>query len=197
MPEQDAVLAMTAGASDMQAILEAAWHTLLPGMGSRATVIKKHQADLRHRIRSLRLDPPAFRDRPGGASGIDGTSWRLEANEARLRSVAFSVRPGKLVMTVRARRSTVLRFGQGKWAAGRARRDRSPVPVPVRGAWTWSSDDTLEATVCYITTPFRETYVCRFAGDSLELTIKANVSFGPPETPVIRGSKEGNTRPEQ
>jgi hypothetical protein len=34
-----------------------------------------------------------------------------------------------------------------------------------------------------------ETYVCRFSGGALELVVKSNVSFGPLETPPIRGMR--------
>ena len=130
MPEQDAVLAMTSGAQNMQAILDAAWRTLLPAMAEAPKVVKKHQADLRRALRGLRLDPPGFRDDPPAAAHLDGTSWRLEANEPGLRAVSFAFHAGRLVMTIQARRKTVVRCGAGKWVSGRMRRDRNPPPVP-------------------------------------------------------------------
>lgn len=36
---------------------------------------------------------------------------------------------------------------------------------------------------------FRETCVCRFSGGALELVVKANVSFGLLETPLIGGTR--------
>jgi CubicO group peptidase (beta-lactamase class C family) len=189
MPEQEAVLAMTSGAQNMQAILDAAWRTLLPAMGEAPKVVKKHQADLRRALRGLRLDPPGFRDDPPAAAHLDGTSWRLEANEQGLRAVAFAFHPGRLIMTVQARRKTVVRCGAGKWVAGRMRRERTGPAVPIRAAYTWTGDGRLEATVRSITTPYRETTVCRFARGELELVMKSNVSFGPLETPSIKGTR--------
>jgi CubicO group peptidase (beta-lactamase class C family) len=189
MPEQDAVLAMTSGARDSQAILDAAWRTLLPAMAEAPKVVKKHQADLRRALRGLRLDPPGFRDDPPAAVHLDGSAWRLEANEAGLRGVSFAFQAGRLAMTIQGRRKTVLRCGAGKWVSGRMRRERDPQPVPVRAAYTWTGGGALEATVRSITTPFCETYVCRFSGGALELVVKSNVSFGPLETPPIRGTR--------
>jgi len=189
MPGQDAVLAMTSGAQNMQAILDAAWGTLLPAMGESAKLVKKHQADLRRALRGLRLDPPGFSDDPPAAAHLDGTTWRLAANEAGLRSVSFAFHPGRLVVTLQARRKTVLRCGAGRWVSGRVRRERAGQPVPVRAAYTWTSGGSLEATARFVTTPFRETYVCRASGTELELVRKTNVSFGPLETPPIRGTK--------
>ncbi|MCX7031150.1 MAG: serine hydrolase [Spirochaetes bacterium] len=189
MPDQDAVLAMTSGAQSMQAILDAAWQTLLPAMGEAPKVVKKHQADLRRALRGLRLDPPGFRDDPPAAAHLDGTAWRLEANEAGLRGISFALHAGRLVVTIQARRKTVLRCGAGKWVSGRMRRERTGPAVPVRAAYTWTGGGALEATVRSITTPFMETYVCRFSGGALELVVRSNVSFGPLETPPIRGSR--------
>jgi len=189
MPDQDAVLAVTGGAQNPPAILDAAWQTLLPAMGEEPRVVKKHQADLRRALRGLRLDPPGFRDDPPAAAHLDGTSWRLEPNPAGLRSVSFAFHAGRLAMTVQARRKTVFRCGAGRWISGRTRRERTGPAVPVRAAYTWTGGGALEATVRFITTPFRETYVCRFSAGVLELVVKTNVSFGPLETPPIRGGR--------
>jgi CubicO group peptidase (beta-lactamase class C family) len=189
MPDQDAVLAMTCGAQSMQAVLDAAWGTLLPAMGESPKVVKKHQADLRRALRGLRLDPPGFCDDPPAAAHLDGTSWRFPANEQGLRAVSFAFHPGRLLVTFQSRRKTVLRCGAGRWVSGRVRRGRAGSPVPVRAAYTWTSEGALEATARFITTPFRETYVCRLSGGELELVQKANVSFGPLETPPIRGTR--------
>jgi CubicO group peptidase (beta-lactamase class C family) len=190
MPGEDAVLAMTSGAQNMQAILDAAWKTLLPAMGNGpARVVKKHQADLRRALRGLRLEPPAFRDDPAGAAQLDGTAWRLEANASGLRSISFAFRSGRLAVSLQAKRKTVLRCGAGRWVSGRVRRARTGPPVPVRAAYTWTGEGALEATARYLTTPFRDTYVCRLMGGVLELVVKANVSFGPLETVPIRGSR--------
>ena len=107
------------------------WRPGLPGdvRGAEAPkVVKKHQADLRRELRGLRLDPPGFRDDPPAAAHLDGTAWRLEANEAGLRGVSFLFHPGRLVVSIQARRKTVLRCGAGKWVPGRMRRERRAVP---------------------------------------------------------------------
>ena len=189
MPDQDAVLAMTSGAGTMQAILDAAWATLLPAMVETPRVVKKHQADLRRALRSLRLDPPGFRDDPPAAAHLDGTTWRLEANEPGLRAVSFAFHQGRLAVTLQTRRKTVIRCGAGKWVSGRVRRDRTGPAVPVRAAYTWTGGGALEATVRFITTPFKETYAFRFSGSSLEHVMRSNVSFGPLETPPIKGTR--------
>jgi CubicO group peptidase (beta-lactamase class C family) len=190
MPEQDAVLAMTAGARAMQPVLEAAWSTLLPAMAAgEPKLVKRHQADLRRALRGLRLDPPGFHDDPPAAQHLDGTAWRLEQNEQGLRAVSFSFHAGRLVLTIQSRRKTVIRCGPGKWVSGRMRRERMVSPVPIRAAYTWTGAGALEATVRSITTPFRETWAFRLSGGVLEMSLRVNCAFGPVDTPPIRGTR--------
>jgi len=69
------------------------------------------------------------------------------------------------------------------------RRERTITPVPIRAAYTWTGAGALEATVRSITTPFRETYAFRLSGGVLEMSLRANCSFGPVDAPPIRGTR--------
>ena len=182
MPSQDAVLAMTGGAVNSQAILDAAWTTLLPAMDGTVRVVKKHQAGLKRTLRSLRLDPPPFAPPPENAPQMDSTTWMFDENDAGLRSVTFSMKGGKLAMAIKSKRTTTLRFGAGRWAPGRAQRGDIGGAGPVRCAWTWTASGALEATARYIATPYRDTFEFRFTPDGLTLVIRSNVSFGTLET---------------
>jgi CubicO group peptidase (beta-lactamase class C family) len=189
MPEQDAVLAMTSGAPDMQAILNVVWDTLLPALGEKPKVVKRHQQELRRTLAGLRLDPPAFRENPAAAGAVDGKTYELEANDAKLRSLSFAFAKGRLILTLRGRRTSRYRCGAGKWSAGKTRLDgsRDRATQPVRCAYTWTAAGALEATVRTITTPFRTTISCSFAEDAVEVALSANVSWGPPQGTPIRG----------
>lgn len=190
LPEQDAVLVTTAGARQMQPILDAAWQTLLPAMAAgEAKVVKKHQADLRRAVRLLRLEPPGFHDDPPAAMHLDGTAWKFEQNERGLRGVSFAFSPGKLALTLQTRRKTVFRCGAGKWVSGRLRGGPRESGGPVRAAYTWTPAGALEVTVRFLVTPYRETYSFRLAGGVLEHAIRMNCSFGPLETTPIRGTR--------
>jgi CubicO group peptidase (beta-lactamase class C family) len=194
MPEQDAVLAMTSGAGNMQAILDAFWETLPGVMSDQVKVVAKRQRELRRTLRSLKLEPPPVRDDAEAAADINGATYQLEANQAKLRSIAFSFARGMLVVKIRGRRTNTYRCGAGRWAAGRARRDDSPdrSSQPVRCAYRWIARGELEFTIRAITTPFRTTCTCRFAGDTVELSFAQNVSFGPTEPAPIAGRRAGS-----
>jgi hypothetical protein len=191
MPEQDAVLAMTSGARDMQAILDAAWSTLLPAMGDGVKVVGRRQRELKKTLRSLRLEPAPFVDDVEAAAAIDGRTYELADNEAGLRTIGFSLARRKLVVKLRDRRTSTYRCGAGRWAPGKARLEdsRDPSRHPVRCAYTWTGRGVLEITIRTITTPFCGRVRCRFAGDQVEVTLSRNVSFGPTELGPIAGRR--------
>ena len=60
MPQYDAVLAITSGVRDMQAVMSLAWEHLLPAMGSeRLPEDAAAQESLKSRLAALQLRPPA------------------------------------------------------------------------------------------------------------------------------------------
>ena len=88
--DQDVVVAITSGVSDMQAVLNAVWDHLLPAMGPVAqpspVASEKAATDARLRTRVARLEVPRA---PGGpdspaAKRLHGKRYVLDANEAGL-----------------------------------------------------------------------------------------------------------------
>src|SRR5207248_10834950 len=59
MPEQDAVLAITSGVGDMQAVLNAAWDHLLPGLQPQPLATSAASEELRRKLASLCVPPPS------------------------------------------------------------------------------------------------------------------------------------------
>jgi CubicO group peptidase (beta-lactamase class C family) len=66
LPEQDAVLALTAETEDMQAVLDAAWTHLLPAFEGAAEDSAEADAALTRRLTGLRLPFPAGQEFAGG-----------------------------------------------------------------------------------------------------------------------------------
>ena len=70
LPEQDAVIAMTAGSRNMQAMLDAVWEHLLPGFAD-APLAEAHDADsrLENRLRQLALPALVAQAAPADRAG--------------------------------------------------------------------------------------------------------------------------------
>jgi CubicO group peptidase (beta-lactamase class C family) len=183
MPEQDAVIAITSGVADMQAVLNAIWDCLLPAMRSDRTAPRGDAGALRRRLGGLQVPSPA------GQAGVKARpgSYRMDANEGKVTRVrlAFAGDRAELTLT-NDRGDHTLTAGLTDWVRGTTAIEAAPpARVAVRAAWT--DPTTLTMTVCFTETPFVRTLTARFTGDDLVLTSKVNVGFGPTESPAIRG----------
>ncbi len=191
MPDQDAVLAITSGVSDMQAVLNAAWENLLPQMsaddGRRtgepgAHAVPPEDAALHRRIASLALRPPEGTGFSPTAARLSGKSYQLEPNGLKLRSttLAFSGDGCSITLTDDHGQQR-FEAGGSQWLHGQRRLPGRAdlMKVASRGAWT--DEDTYVTKVCFFETPYIQTLTWRFSGDRLALDVKQNVAFGQTE----------------
>lgn len=190
MPEQDAVLAVTSGVGDMQAVLTATWDLLLPGIQPQPLSTSAASEGLRRKLASLSVPPPSGKPTSPTAERISGKTYRFEPNDQKVRSLTLAFQPDRCVVTLQDDRGEHrTECGAAEWLKGTAPlEDRRDGKTAARGAWT--ADDTYEVKSCFIETPFVGTMICRFEGDQLTLRMKRNVSFGPTERPALVG-REG------
>ncbi len=191
MPEQDAVLAITSGVSNMQTVLDAVWENLLPGMAGPAAGAA---VDLRQRLAHLEVGAPEGCPTCAAAGRVSGKTYRLDANPLNLESVLFAFSPDGCSVTVWGDgREWMLRSGHGNWREGALPPTTNPSAlgappagkIAVRGAWT--SDDTYTMRICYVETPQVETLTFRFSDEEVSISKSFNVSFGPAEPQVAVG----------
>lgn len=187
MPPQDAVLAITAGVGDMQAVLNAAWDHLLPAMRQAPSPSGEAASELKRRLSGLAIRPPEGASTSPTAQRVSGRTYRLEANDEKRLSVAFTFQGGRSRMTLRDERGEqTVECGHASWVRGMASLDnRPPAKVAARGAWT--DDATYTMKLCYYETPFIETVTCQFATEQVTIRRKLNVGFGPTERPALVG----------
>jgi CubicO group peptidase (beta-lactamase class C family) len=192
MPEQDAVLAITSGVPDMQAVLNAVWGILLPGMKSAPLPADEVSAErLAQTLKGLKLSPPPAGSVPATAARVSGRTYTFGKNDETLHSLTFDFKANTLTYRLLGksprRGSHVLSFGNGAWAEG-ATCLGMPAPTPVAASGVWTSDDTFVLTMHYYETPFMATLTCRFDGGQVYIDQKVNVAFGPTERPQLVGN---------
>jgi CubicO group peptidase (beta-lactamase class C family) len=185
MPEQEAVLAITSGVGNMQAVLDCVWEKLLPGIGSAPTA-SDGQAALERKIAALAVPSPSAGPAPGPSEGVIGRTYRLDTNP--LSAATARLTRGALTLTGQGK-PTKLSFGFTRWVAGRAPLMGRP-GVRCAGRAAWTAPDTLTIKLCFTETPYEETIACTFAGQSITVTSRLNVSFGPSEGATLRGVAE-------
>jgi CubicO group peptidase (beta-lactamase class C family) len=154
LPEQDAVVAITAATEDMQGVLDAAWAHVLPAFGAPGASSPgsaKADAALAKRLAGLRL--PARGGSPGSWPGapVDlvpegGSCEALPAlRRVRVADHHVTLDDGQTLME--------LPVAVGRWHV-----TEEPVPAASSGGWT--DPGTLEADVIFLQTPHRLTLTC-------------------------------------
>jgi CubicO group peptidase (beta-lactamase class C family) len=181
LPEQDAVVAITSGTPDTQAVLDLVWEHLLPAMVDRSLPADDGAVKaLTERLHGLRLATVPGRASTPLASRVSG---RLYDVDGMAGTVRFLTEPGGARLVLRDERGNhELAAGYGDWRHGTVRIETGQtVTVATSGAWT--ADDTYVAQAYATEMPYRRTFTCTFSGDRLTVESRDNVAFGPTEHP--------------
>jgi CubicO group peptidase (beta-lactamase class C family) len=142
LPEQDAVVAITAATEAMQAVLDHVWAHLLPGFAG-ARPDGAAQPALDERLASLRLPPYAGTGRadwPAGAFGI--------APPGPFTSVELG--PDRTVTLADPDEKITFAAGAGEWR----------VSGPVAASGGWVDGNTLRVELVFLETPHRLDLTC-------------------------------------
>jgi len=200
MPDQDAVLAITSGVRDMQAVLDTVWEHLLPAMAPDSLATDPAAEERLRRMLAERMVPPAQGAAHAPLGREVGGRYSLDANPYGLRSLTFGFHRGSATVRV-ASTAGVLRLATapGAWQEAQEVTPRKPLGPPLRrpgmpggpaaasGAWT--AADTYALRICYVETPFLVDLSCRFADGGVTVTVGTNVAYGVPECPPIAGRR--------
>jgi CubicO group peptidase (beta-lactamase class C family) len=196
LPEQDTVVALTAGVTDMQAILDLVWTHLLPALGPAALPPDPaaHGA-LTARLGSLALEPVRGLAEPAlPARRVYTVTKQPADSQSRaamdlpgfpaLTGLAFTPADGGWTVTFQDERGAHdLACGLGEWRRGTFDLFDPALPVAASGAWT--GEDTFTVRMCLPELPFVRTLTCAFNGPDLIVTVRDNVAFTAVERPPI------------
>ncbi len=180
MPDQDAVLAITGGLGDMQAVLNLVWQQVLPALG-RKSPLPAHAAA--HQQLTQKLDHLALAAPQGAASSptaarVSKKIFVMEPNVLKIKTMSFDFSKPEAVVTLRTARGQQ-RFGCGGGAWREGTVSLQPPSSCVAASGVWSDEQTFTITLRFYETPFIYTIPCHFAGDRLTIEGAVNVSFGP------------------
>ena len=186
LPEQDSVVVTTAAATDMQAILDVVWATLLPGL-------KNHEAlptdpagaqRLADRLSRLRIDPPtgsgpARGDLSGRTYVVDPDPEAAATDGTGLTAIRFGADAVTVDFTIDDLTAPIV-CGHERWQKSAVELLRFTTHAIASGTWV---DGRYVATLRFPQTPYEYTFTCTFTGDTVEVDASVNVSIG-----VIRPS---------
>jgi CubicO group peptidase (beta-lactamase class C family) len=190
LPEQDAVIAITAGVKDMQAVLNLVWDKLLPAMKSAALPADDAAREkLERALKGLSLRTPQG---SGSPAKVADKKYVFAANKRKLEAITLESDGKDGAVTLVARFDGVeqrIVCGRGTWQKGRAAWGTFPEqPAAASGAWT--EDDTFTAKLCFYETPFTITVSLKFSGAELRFNSESNVGFGATKESELVGKAE-------
>jgi CubicO group peptidase (beta-lactamase class C family) len=198
MPDQDAVVAITSGVKDMQAVLNVVWDKLLTAMQSRPLPANAAAArQLEDKLTRLEVNPAK-----GAATSLASAKnlnrkYVFPANEQKIESVAFSTSDSGKVLRLTARidgKEINIPCGYKEWSKGRAPILGGPLArfpdEPTAGTFAWSDENTCAIKLCAYETPYHTMLKLKFDSEQLTLDSETNVAFGPTKRPQLIGHVE-------
>ena len=191
LPEQDAVVAITAGTSDLGGVLNLIWDHLLPAMGSE--VLPEDPAAeerLRARLAGLSMPAPEGEASSPVAASVSGMTYAFDAgdaNEHKVETARWDFSPDGAAVTVKdALGEHRIEAGADGWRHGTTTlREGRALPAAARGAWV--AEDTYTLTTFFTETPYALTLSAHFSEGGVRLDLRQNVSFGPTDRPLLEG----------
>jgi CubicO group peptidase (beta-lactamase class C family) len=200
MPDQDAVIAITAETPDMQEELNLVWQYLLPAMHKdKLPVNMSASTKLKQELSSLTLPLPGKTTSPLAAQILNKT-FLIEPNEKHIQSLSFNFRDNTCEVRLEADTMAYkLAFGEGRWQTSETTK-RGPslvgsakgsfsglMPLKVDGAYRWKDKNTLELTLRYIESPHTEKMICHFDENNISIDIENSFEYGHKKT-ALKGT---------
>jgi CubicO group peptidase (beta-lactamase class C family) len=187
-PEQDAVLAITAGVKDMQGVLNLVWEQVLASMKpGPLPPDPQAQEKLQAKLATLILAPQLGQPKTALAAAVSGQHYFFASNDQKMESVTLEFGEKQDSITIRNEGGD-LHFGCGhnNWITGVTSFDNEePHPIAATGAWT--SDSTYVAKLSYYQTPYCPQIKFTFTQGKLLYDYEDNVSFGETKRPQLEG----------
>jgi hypothetical protein len=193
MPDQDAVLAITAETSDMQGELNLVWQYLLPAMhNDKLLPNKTAYAQLQNALQELAL-PPA--PKTAINENTNGT-FQLEPNKYNFTTATFN---NNQLIIKNDTTSYRLDFGAGAWQTSTTQKPGPSLtagaqeirgmlfPAKVAGSYTWTDEHTLQLILRYIESPHTEKFTCDFDNQGLTIHVSNTVERG--RETVLKGKR--------
>ena len=212
LPDLDAVVAITSGVRDMQAVMNLVWDKLLPAM--KAKPLPEDAAarrKLRAKLASLAVRMPVGQPSSPAAAAVSGKWYEFTAanqgnvqsngqgneqgSDRGIQAVGLDLNsesPALVVRTPGGEKRTPI--GLGSWAKSRGGFSNGinqflsvPTDPLLAASGAWTADDVFTIKIVAYESPWYSTLSFRFEGDRLELDSEYNVSFGPTKLPRMTG----------
>jgi len=179
LPEQDAVIAITSGVRNMQAVLDVVWDKLLPALEPSPLPPNEevHQR-LKVALKGLSLRLPEASAAP---AKVANKKFMFPVNDRKLESLALETvapdGPVTLITRIGGDEQRIV-CSPRAWQKGqKIAWGMSSARLAAAGGG-WTADDSFTAKICFYETPFVTTLTLKFSGDEVRVRSESNVGFG-------------------
>jgi len=184
LPDQDAVIAVTAESPDMQKEINLIWEYLLPAI-KQGNIPENSAAytALREKLASLALPLPEPGSSSENTSLGSGKTFVFNHNDKHINSISFSITDKILKVSMMTDTSSYqFNFGAGQWITGEttlhgpnlllsAKAHFSGLPPSkIAGSYGWKDNNTVNLVLRYIESPHTETITCKFDSSTVYLS---------------------------
>jgi len=189
MPDQDAVLAITAGSHDLQKILDMVWKHLLPAMGpeplAEDTVA---QEKLAQKSSALLIPPVEGQMSSPLTSQISGRTYHVEPNKRQITAITLDFsEAGCFARFQTPAGEETIPCGFGEWRYGQTNLFENlwdlVINTPtVAASGAWVSNNCFQIVVQLVETPVSQTVRFDFGdNDTMNVEMWADLSIAPLE----------------
>ncbi|WP_020533138.1 serine hydrolase domain-containing protein [Flexithrix dorotheae] len=188
LPEQDAVIAITSGSKDMQAIMNLVWDHLLPAFKDEPLEENlQAQRALSEKLSNLKLSPVQGENTAKLARKISGKAYMLEENEWDIEEMLFNLKGKENTLILKGKNGEFsLPIGIGEFKESKFNFPQiGQQSVAISGAWT--EEDTFKLLMYLDETPYAYTCSISFEGNNMTMERELNVNFGNTKRPAIQG----------
>lgn len=171
LPEQDAVVAITAGTNDLQGVVSLVWDKLLPALQSAAPLPANEtaQRQLQQTLTNLTMRQPTGSATSPLAAALNGQEYHFPANEQNIETITVEANADGSVAALLMRVNGVAQrivCGYGSWLKSRLSLGAF-TDQPVAASGVWAADGTYTVRLCFYETANSVTLMLRPAGEEL------------------------------
>ena len=205
MPDQDAVVAITAETRDMQSELDLVWKHLLSAVQDKPLPRDRQaEAQLQQSLAALALMPPKGEGASALADRVSGKVFTLDSNSLGLQRASFAFSPQGCTFTLSDSEGDYpVACSSERWRLGETAVPGTPPRLISGGAppkgtkskvaasGTWVAPDTFQMTWRYYETPHHDTVTCRFDDRAVQVAFLSSIAQMNPtpkdSRPVLKG----------
>lgn len=198
IPQHDAVVAITSGVRDMQAVLDITWDKLLPALSISSGGQPDNpaaQKALVEKLGHLEIKPISGTADSVAAKKMQGKKLKFADNAEHFETISIQTDPKATTLAFHINgKSQSVTFSPGNWtkgefAYGAGSRIDAEINQPAAATGAWSGN-TLTARIAFIETPYTLTLKIDLGENEAILNVESNVGFGPTKRPELKATLE-------